>query len=72
VIDGKEVITMQTQGFLALALAREFQQREIERAARERRSATPRPSIRRSIGRRVIAVGQRIASEPSPQLARSR
>jgi hypothetical protein len=63
---------MQTQGFLALALAREFQQREIERAARERRYATPRPSIRRSIGRRVIAVGQRIASEPSPQLARSR
>jgi hypothetical protein len=71
-IDGKEVITMQTQGFLALALAREFQQREIERAARERRYTTPRPSIRRSIGRRVIAVGQRIASEPSPQLARSR
>jgi hypothetical protein len=63
---------MQTQGFLALALAREFQQREIERAARERRSTMPRPSIRRSIGRRVIAVGQRIASEPSPQLARSR
>ena len=71
-IDGKEVITMQTQGFLALALAREFQQREIERAARERRYTTPRPSIRRSIGRRVIAVGQRIASEPSPRLARSR
>jgi hypothetical protein len=71
-IDGKEVITMQTQGFLALALAREFQQREIDRAARERRYTTPRPSIRRSIGRRVIAVGQRIASEPSPQLARSR
>jgi hypothetical protein len=70
--DGKEVITMQTHGFLALALAREFQQREIDRAARERRSMTPRPSIRRSIGRRVIAVGQRIASEPSPQLARSR
>jgi hypothetical protein len=63
---------MQTQGFLALALAREFQQREIDRAARERRYTTPRPSIRRSIGRRVIAVGQRIASEPSPQLARSR
>jgi hypothetical protein len=63
---------MQTQGFLALALAREFQQREIERAARERHFTTPRPSIRRSIGRRIIAVGQRIASEPSPQLARSR
>jgi hypothetical protein len=71
-IDGKEVITMQTQGFLALARAREFQQREIERAARERRYTTPRPSIRRSLGHRVIAVGQRIASESSPKLARSR
>ena len=63
---------MQTHGFLALALAREFQQREIERAASERRFSTSRSSIRRTLGRRVIAVGQRIASEPSPQLARSR
>ena len=63
---------MQTQGFLALALAREFQQREIERAARERRFATSRHSIRRSLGRRVIAVGQRIAAESSLELARSR
>jgi hypothetical protein len=71
-IDVKEVRTMQTNTFLAFALAREHQRREIERAARERRSATPRPSIRRSFGRRVIAIGQRIAAEPSPQLARSR
>ena len=72
-IDRKEVRTnMQTHDRLALALAHEFQQREIERAARERRFSEPRPSIRRSFGRRIIAVGQRIAAEPSPQLARSR
>jgi hypothetical protein len=63
---------MQTQDRLALALAREFQNREIERAANERRFSTPRPSIRRSVGRRVIAIGQRIAAEPSLGLARSR
>jgi hypothetical protein len=70
--DGKEVITMQTQIHLALALAREHQQREIERAARQRRFSTPRPSVRRTVGRRVIALGQRIAAEPSLGLARSR
>ena len=72
-IDRKEVrTTMQTQERLALALAREYQQREIERAAIQRRYSTPRPSIRRTLGRRVIAVGQRIAAEPSLELARSR
>ncbi|MEO5884498.1 MAG: hypothetical protein ABIQ58_03170 [Candidatus Limnocylindrales bacterium] len=63
---------MQIHERLALALARDFQEREIERAAIERRFATPRPSIRRFVGRRVIAVGQRIAAEPSFELARSR
>ncbi|HYH92139.1 MAG TPA: hypothetical protein VD763_03185 [Candidatus Saccharimonadales bacterium] len=63
---------MHTQTRLGLALAREFQQQEIERAALERRFSTPRPSIRRTLGRRVIAVGQRIAAEPSLELARSR
>ena len=62
---------MQTRIGLELALAREFQLREIERQARERRLATPRPSIRRSVGRRVIAFGQRIAAEPSLELAQS-
>jgi hypothetical protein len=71
-IDGKEVRTMQTQAFLALALAHEAQRREIERAARERRFARSRSSIRQSFGRRVIAVGQRIAAESSLELARSR
>jgi hypothetical protein len=71
-IDGKEVITVQTHTFLALALAREHQRREIERAASERRHSTHRRSIRRSIGHRMIAAGQRIAAESSLELARSR
>jgi hypothetical protein len=56
---------------LALELARERQEELIEELARER-LIEPRSSIRRSIGRRVIAVGRRIAAEPSLELARSR
>ena len=63
---------MQTQILVALEIARDFQAREIERAAIERTHSTPRPSIRRSLGHRVIAIGQRIAAEPSLELARSR
>ena len=63
---------MQTQILLALEVARDYQAREVERAANDRRFATSRPSIRRSVGRRVIALGQRIAAEPSLGLARSR
>jgi len=62
---------MQSQIMFALDVARERQERAIEQASVERRVA-PRSSIRRSVGRRVIAFGQRIAAEPSPQLARSR
>ena len=36
----------------SLALAIDFQRREIERAAIERRFSTTRPSIRRNVGRR--------------------
>ena len=71
-LDGKEVITMQSQIQIALLVARDLRQRDIAQAAIERRFAMPRPSIRRSFGRRVIAVGQRIAAEPSLELARSR
>ena len=53
-------------------LARERQERLIAEAAMAR-LVEPRPStIRRSIGRRVIAVGRRIAAEPHLELARSR
>ena len=57
---------------IAQDIVREFQTREIERAAIDRRVASTRPSIRRSVGHRVIAVGQRIAAEPSLELAGSR
>ena len=63
---------MQSQIQIALAVARDFQAREIQRAADDRRFAFARPSIRRAVGRRVIAFGQRIAAEPSLELARSR
>ena len=60
---------------IALELARDRQEELIAAAARKRRSsASPssHPSIRRSIGRRVIAVGERIAADPALELARSR
>ncbi|MEX1169245.1 MAG: hypothetical protein WEE50_03785 [Chloroflexota bacterium] len=56
---------------VALDLARERQERLIAEHLQERRFQN-RSSIRRSIGRRVIAFGQRIAAEPSLELARSR
>ena len=54
---------------LAFQLARERQERLIEELARER-LVENRSSIRRSIGRRVIAVGERIAAEPRLELVR--
>lgn len=53
-----------------LDLARERQERYIVEAALAR--LVERPSIRRSLGRRVIAIGHRIAAEPTLELARSR
>ena len=63
---------MQSQILYALDIARERQQRAIEQASIDQRLGRPRPSIRRSLGYRVIAVGRRIAAEPSLELARSR
>jgi hypothetical protein len=61
--------------FLAFQLARERQERLIEELARERSLTREarierRLSIRRLIGRRVIAVGERIAADPGFELAR--
>jgi hypothetical protein len=56
---------------LALELARERQERLIEELAHAR-LVEQRPSIRQAIGRRVIAVGERIAAEQPLELARSR
>ncbi len=63
---------MQSQILFALDIARERQLRAIEQASIDRRFARPRSSIRLSVGRRFIALGQRIAAEPSLELARSR
>ena len=57
---------------MAYELARERQERLIEELACERLLDDGRSSIRRSIGRRVIAVGERIAAESRLELARSR
>jgi hypothetical protein len=57
---------------IALELARERQEQLIAEMARARRNQSSRPSIRRSIGRRVIAMGERIAAESHLELARSR
>ena len=56
---------------ISLDLARERQEQMIEELRAARRLGN-RSSIRQSIGRRVIAVGRRIAAEPSLELARSR
>jgi hypothetical protein len=55
-----------------LQLARERHQRFIAEAALSRLVESRPSSIRRFVGRRVIAVGQRIAAEPHLELARSR
>jgi hypothetical protein len=57
---------------IALELARERQEQLIAEIARARQIQPSRPSIRRSIGRRVIAMGERIAADPALELARSR
>ena len=57
---------------IALELAQLRQEELIAESARSRRTPRNSPSIRRSIGRRVIAVGERIAADTALELARSR
>jgi hypothetical protein len=49
-------------------------EREIRQRIREARyeSQVAFPSIRRAVGRSIIAIGSRLAAEPQPRLARSR
>jgi len=63
---------MQMQPWLALSLASERQQREADHVANARRVGRPTTSIRRALGHRIIAIGTRVAAEPSFELARSR
>ena len=53
-------------------LAQERIDREFETAQLLRRSRQPAPSIRRAVGHRFIAIGARLAAEPSLESARSR
>jgi len=60
------------QPWLALLLVHERQQREVDHVARRRRLGHPSTSLRRAVGHRIIAIGARVAAEPSLELARSR
>jgi hypothetical protein len=56
----------------ALELARLRQEELVAEPLHRQHIAIGRPSIRRSLGHRVIALGQRIAAESPLELARSR
>ena len=56
---------------MRLDLARERHARDIEEAARMR-LIDSQSSIRRSLGRTIIRIGERLAAEPSLELARPR
>ena len=46
--------------------------RELAERIRARQFQVESVSIRRAIGRSIMAIGARLAAEPQPQLARSR
>ena len=50
--------------------ALERREEQIRQAALRRRSAPSSQSVRQSIGRLMIRIGERVAAEPSPSLAR--
>jgi hypothetical protein len=58
---------------LALYLVNDMRERELRAAADARRvPSQPRPSVRRSVGRSFVKLGERLAGEPSLKPARSR
>jgi hypothetical protein len=58
---------------LVLYLVNEARRREIRAAALARQvPARPRNSLRRSVGHSIVRLGERLAGEPSFELARSR
>jgi hypothetical protein len=63
---------MHSHAQYTLQLSQERIQRDIEHAANSRRAARSDASIRRSVGHRIIRFGERLAAEPSLELARSR
>ena len=67
---------MKAEAQIQLQFARERRANDLQAAANARligRSDRPeRQSVRRALGRRIIAIGARVAAEPSIQPARSR
>ena len=68
---------MQFQAEMQLRLAKEQRYEQFRAAAVARLAARPEPRaarrpIRRALGDRIIAIGQRIAADPSLRPARSR
>ena len=58
---------MQGHGHVQLWLAKDRIRERIEEASRARQVRQyRRPSLRRSVGRSIIRVGQRLAADPSP------
>jgi hypothetical protein len=57
---------------MRLDLARERRARDIEEAARMRLIGSRPMSLRRSLGYSIIRIGERLAAEPSLELARPR
>ena len=57
---------------LSAQLAQERIEREIASAAVRRNRVEQNPSIRQAIGYRFIAIGARLAAEPSMKSVRSR
>ena len=52
--------------------ARERREAQIQEAAQRRLVVASSPSIRQSIGRLMIRIGERVAAEPNMSLARQR
>jgi hypothetical protein len=68
---------MQAQTQIQLQFARERRSNDLQAAAQARligRSASraERQPLRRALGRRIIAIGARVAAEPTIQPARTR
>ena len=63
---------MQNHAHYTLQIAQERIERDIAHAADTRRAAHSDTSIRRVVGHRIIRFGERLAAEPSLELARSR
>jgi hypothetical protein len=57
---------------MELDQALERREEQIREAARRRQIPASSKSLRQSIGRLMIRIGERVAAEPSPSLARQR